>query len=68
MREIEFNKKVIEILKSVFKDTFNEWNDQAIVNKFFYDYIGFLELEYNSKLGLFDSNSKYYLKKKIILI
>lgn len=64
MREIEFNKKVIKILESGFKDTFYGWNDQAIVNKFFYDYIGFLETEYNSKLGLFDSNSKYYLKHK----
>ena len=64
MREIEFNKKVLEILDSGFKDTFYGWNDQAILNKFFYDYIGFLEPEYNSKLGLFDSNSKYYLNKK----
>ena len=63
MREIEFNKKILEILDSGFKDTFNEWNDQAILNKFFYNYIGILEPEYNSKLGLFDSNSRYYLNK-----
>ena len=41
MREIEFNKKVLEILDSGFRDIFNEWNDQAILNKFYYDSIGF---------------------------
>ena len=61
MREIKFNKKVLEILDSGFKDTFNKWNDQAILNKFFYKYIGNLEPKYNSKLDLFVSNLKFYL-------
>ena len=64
MREIKFNKKVLEILDSGFKDTFNNWNDQAILNKFFYDYIGHLEPEYNSKLDLFITNSNYFLNNK----
>ena len=63
MREIEFNKKVLEILNSGFIDIFNKWNDQAIINKFFYDYIGRMEAEYNSKIDLFKSNSVYYSKK-----
>ena len=61
MRKIKFNKKVLEILDSGFKDNFYNWNDQALINKFFYDYIGDLEPTYNSKLDLFDSNLKYYL-------
>ena len=64
MRDIKFNKKLLEILDSGFKDTFNNWNDQAILNKFFYDYIGHLEPEYNSKLNLFISNSNYFLNNK----
>ena len=63
MREIEFNKKVLEILDSGFSDIYNKWNDQAILNKFFYEYIGILEPEYNSKLGLFAMNSRYYINK-----
>ena len=63
MREIEFNKKVLEILDNGFTDTYNRWNDQAILNKFFYEYIGNLEPEYNSKLDLFAMNSRYYINK-----
>ena len=62
MREIEFNKKVLQILNNGFKDNFNQWHDQAILNKFFYNYIGNLEPEYNSKLDLFKVNSNYFLK------
>ena len=64
MREVEFNKKVLEILDSGFIDLYNGWNDQAILNKFFYDYIGSLEHQYNFKKDSFEMSSTYYLNNK----
>ena len=60
MREIKFNKKVLEIIDNGFKDTINNWNDQANLNKFFCVYIGHLMTEYNFKLDLFITNLNFF--------
>ena len=64
MREINFTKKIKEILNNGFTDTKYHLHDQAILNQFFYEYIGDLELDYNSRINLFKYNSKYYITNK----
>lgn len=64
MREMNFTKKIREIINNGFKDTQYFLHDQAIINQFFFDYIGDLEFEYNYRDGLFNYNSKYYIGKK----
>jgi len=64
MREIKFHEKVEKIVNNGFVDKIYHFHDQAILNKFFYEYIGCLNPKYNSKDDIFKSNSKYYLKKR----
>ena len=64
MREINFTKKVKEILNNGYRDTKYHLHDQAILNQFFSEYIGDLELDYNSRINLFKYNSKYYITNK----
>ena len=61
MREINFTKKIKEIITNGYKDRKYHLHDQAILNQFFFEYIGDLELDYNSRLFLFEYNSKYYI-------
>lgn len=64
MRETNFTQKIKEIINNGFKDTKYFLHDQAIINQFFFEYIGDLELEYNSRNNLFKYSSKYYIEKK----
>ena len=64
MREIKFHEKVKNIVNSGFQDTKYHLHDQAIINNFFYEYIGELEPEYNYRAYLLNINKIYYLHKK----
>ncbi len=64
MREFNFTKKIENILNNGFIDTKYFFHDQAIMNQFFYDYIGNVAPGYNSRINLLKNNSKYYIKKK----
>jgi len=64
MREIKFSQKVQKIMTKGFFDTIYKLNDQGIMNKFFNQYIGKLEPEYNMRFYLLKYNSKYYLRKR----
>ena len=64
MREFNFTKKIENILNNGFKDTKYYLHDQAIINQYFYDYIGYLDPGYNSRNNLFEFNSEYYIRKK----
>ena len=52
MREFNFTKKIENILNNGFIDTKYFLHDQAIMNQFFYDYIGNLAPEYNSRIKI----------------
>ena len=64
MRETNFTQKIKEIINNGFKDTKYFLHDQAIINQFFFEYIGDLEFEYNSRNNLFKYSSKYYIEKE----
>ena len=64
MRELNFSKKIKEIINSGFTDTKYHLHDQAILNEYFYEYIGDLESDYNSRINLFEYNSEYYITNK----
>ena len=64
MREFNFTKKIENILSNGFKDTKYFLHDQAIINQFFFDYIGYLEPGFNSRNSLLKYNSEYYIGKK----
>ena len=68
MREFNFTKKIENILNNGFIDTKYFFHDKAIMNQFFYDYIGNLAPGYNSRINLLKNNSKYYIKKRILKI
>lgn len=64
IRETNFTQKIKEIINNGFKDTKYFLHDQAIINQFFFEYIGDLEFEYNSRNNLFKYSSKYYIEKE----
>jgi len=72
MRRIKIEQNVLNLLNSGFTDP--NFHDQAIVNKFYKKYIGFLPLEYNRIIpsasdyykkisGLYDIDSIYFQRK-----
>ena len=65
MREFNFTKKVENILNNGFIDTKYFFHDKAIMNQFFYDYIGNLAHGYNSRINI---NLLIILEKIILVI
>lgn len=63
MRRMKIEEKALKILNSGFKDT--KLHDQALINRYFYNYIGFFPPEYNSYVRNYNNALKSISKSRI---